>query len=680
MRRIHCIYAALSLAALALPIALQAQRFQEPTKEELQMTADPKAPGASAVFLYLEEVTDNRSHFISSYARIKVLTEQGKEWATVEVPYLALLNGTPIIEGRTIHPDGTVIPLTGKASDLLVFKAHGDHFKAAVFNLPSVEVGSILEYKWTVPMTGTRFVDEGDQAGDFYASAMSTYIPDWDVQQDIFVHKAHFYLNPFSEFGIASIFENTNPSAWMGGNQHGLLIYTQRLPPGIQVVKSLKNDYTLNIADVPPISHEEYAPPRNSYRYRVEYYLTPVAPAYPFWSKEGERWSKNLDAFANPTPTIRNAALQITANASKPEEKARKLYAAVQSLENTRFQRAKTEAERKQLHMRARLKSAQDVWNEKGGSDDELAALYLALARAAGLDVQGMQVANRDQRILDPNFLSLDQLDTLIVVLRNGGKEIYLDPGEKFCPFGQLHWTHILTGGLRQTVKMPVYTPSNSTMDSITNRTADLTIDEHGGVTGKIHFLITGPAALYWRQVNFSQDTAEVKLRFSESLHEILPKGISGELESIDGLESSEASLTAIVTVSGQLGTSTGKRLFLPGFFFSTGTHTHFVSEERRETAVDMHYAEQSIDDVIYHLPAGFTVESMPQPAQLPWPAHAAMVVKTATGLGTVEIKRIFARGFVLLDPKEYPGLRDYYQKIAANDQQQLVLVKAAGN
>jgi hypothetical protein len=38
------------------------------------------------MFLYREEVTDNFTHYVSSYARIKILTEGGKEWATVEVP------------------------------------------------------------------------------------------------------------------------------------------------------------------------------------------------------------------------------------------------------------------------------------------------------------------------------------------------------------------------------------------------------------------------------------------------------------------------------------------------------------------------------------------------------------------------------------------------------------------
>jgi hypothetical protein len=122
MRNEVFVGAVLTLAALAQPIAAMAQKFQEPTKEELQMTSDPKAPGAPAVFLYREETTDNRNHYVSFYARIKVLTELGKEWATVEVPYIAGSSATPIIDARTIHSDGAVIPLVGKAEDLLSSK------------------------------------------------------------------------------------------------------------------------------------------------------------------------------------------------------------------------------------------------------------------------------------------------------------------------------------------------------------------------------------------------------------------------------------------------------------------------------------------------------------------------------------------------------------------------------
>jgi hypothetical protein len=670
----------LTLAALALPLAAKAQKFQEPTREELQMTSDPKAPGAPAVFLNREESTDNRTHYLSSYARIKVLTELGKEWATVEVPYVPGYSATPIIEGRTIHSDGTVIPLVGKASDLLVFKNDKNHVNASVFNLPSVEVGSILEYKWTISLTGGPVSGVSDQAEEIYFSAaIASGVPEWEVQRRIFVHKEHFYFNPFSELE-KTVVGTQELIHFADGERANYLLYTQRLPAGFQVTKGPKGDYTLDIQDVPAILHEADAPPEASFRYRVRFFFTPYVTAQLYWDNEIKRWSKELDQYAAQTSAIRDAANQIAAGADTPEAKARKLYDAVQALDNTDFTRAKTEAERQQLHLKRELKKAQDVWREKSGSGDEIAALYLALARAAGLEAYGLKVADRNRRIFDPNYLSLRQLDALLVVLRIDGKDIYLDPGEKLCPFGQLHWTHIMAGGIEESANGPVYTPPNLTKDAITAHSADLTLDAHGGVTGTVKILMNGPDALRWRQLNLTTDPAEVKKQFNESLRALLPEGVMGDVAGLQGLDTAAGYVSAAVKVSGPLGNTTGKRLLLPGFFFSTGAHTQFVSEEKREAAVDVHYAAQVIDDAVYHLPAGFSVESAPQPAQLPWPEHAALVVKTAPGAGAIDIKHIFARAFVLLDPKEYPALRDYYQKVAASDQQQIVLAPAAAS
>src|ERR1700686_1070609 len=81
-------FARLGFALLwsAVPLLSHAQ-FQAPTPEELKMTSDPKAPGADAVYLYREETEDDPHHFRTVYARIKVLTEKGKELATVQVAY-----------------------------------------------------------------------------------------------------------------------------------------------------------------------------------------------------------------------------------------------------------------------------------------------------------------------------------------------------------------------------------------------------------------------------------------------------------------------------------------------------------------------------------------------------------------------------------------------------------------
>jgi hypothetical protein len=673
---------AILLSSLSLSLCAAAQKFQEPTKEELQMTSDPKSPGAAAVYLDREESADNRSHYVSHYARIKVLTELGKEWATVEVPYSKGYTAVPIIEARTIHSDGTVIPLVGKADDLLVFKTVGNHLNAAVFNMPSVEVGSILEYKWTIPLTGgNHYGGEVLEAQEgTVASEMASTTPQWEVQTPLFVHKEHFYFNPFNdlEASLGSQFLYITD-----GERANFLVYSQNLPTGAQVAKSPKNDYSLDVHDVPPIPRESDTPPESSFRYRVRFYYTPYTSSQVYWENEVVRWSKQVTQFAAQTPAIKEAADQITAGGATPDAKARKLYDAVQALDNTNFSRAKSEEERKKLGLKRELKKVQDVWSEKSGSANDMAALYLALARAAGLEVYAVKVADRDRRIFDPNLLSLHQLDSLLVVLRIDGKDVFLDPGQKLCPYGQLHWTHMLAGGLQENVKAPIFTPPNLGKDALTSHSADLTLDDHGTVTGTVKVLMNGPEALRWRQLGLTDDATEVEKRFNESLKRLLPAGISGELDHFQGMDTPATNLLAVVKVSGRLGNPTGKRLLVPAFFFSTGAHKQFVSETTRTLPIDLHYAEQVVDDVIYHLPSGFTVESAPQPTQLPWPEHAALVTKTTSAPGVIDIKHIFARAFVVLDTKQYPALRDFYQKLATNDQQQLVLSPApttAGN
>ncbi|HET7104349.1 MAG TPA: hypothetical protein VFI20_09705, partial [Terracidiphilus sp.] len=166
-----------------------------------------------------------------------------------------------------------------------------------------------------------------------------------------------------------------------------------------------------------------------------------------------------------------------------------------------------------------------------------------------------------------------------------------------------------------------------------------------------------------------------VRQQFSVTLPRMLPPGIPGELEQVSGLTASAGFLTFTVKVSGHLGQVSGRQIVVPGFFFLTGAHQQFAAEPKREAPVDLHYAGQEINAVTYHLPAGFTVESAPQAIQLPWPGHAALVVQTQPGEGTITIKHILAKAFVVLPPTDYPALRDFYQKVVTNDGQSLVLV-----
>jgi hypothetical protein len=157
--RTLCMTLLSALALLATPFT-RAQ-WTVPTPEELSMTSQPEVPGAPAVYLFREETTEDNLHMFSTYVRLKVLTERGKEYANVELAFEhgSLGDSTMIddIQGRTIHSDGTVIPFTGKPYEKLVEKTQGVRFMAKVFTLPDVEVGSIIEYRYKLRLNDNWF-------------------------------------------------------------------------------------------------------------------------------------------------------------------------------------------------------------------------------------------------------------------------------------------------------------------------------------------------------------------------------------------------------------------------------------------------------------------------------------------------------------------------------------------
>jgi len=644
---------ALLLLAIASPALLHAQ-FQEPTADELKMTADPKAPGAAAVYLYREEVTDDSDHSHTIYERIKVLTDKGKELATIQTPYMQGVDTVTGIQGRTIHADGTIVPMTAKPADLMDFKTKKTQINTITFSLPSVEVGSILEYRLKIGVPINQVAE-----------------PTWDIQQAYFVHKAHYRYH--RSLGLYDYVTNSR------GETLGNFTWFTRIGNGAKVDYNMSKDtYSLDVTDVPPAPDEDWMPPINTFKWRVDFYYTNAKSEVDFWTDERKQWASESNKFADPSKALKVAVAAIVAPADTDEQKAEKIYAAVQKLDNTDFSREKSKVERKKEKLKD-IHRAEDVWKQQSGSADDIALLYVALARAAGLKAWPMQVVNRNRAIFDYGYLSTRQLDDYIAIVVLGGKDIFLDPGQKMCPYGSLHWKHTIATGFRlsDTGAILATTPSGTFKEAVVQRIADLTIDEQGNVNGTARIVMTGPDALYWRQLALENDQEEVRKRFNESMRAYLPDGVQADFDHFLSLDDETVNLIAIIKISGNMATATGKHFFLPGLFFQSQAKHPFVAQDKRVIPIDVHYPLLEQDDVVYHLPPGFNVESSPKTSDVNWPGYAALKINSAVSNGSVEVARAFARGFALLDPKAYGDLHDFYLKLATADQQQLVLTRA---
>ncbi len=660
MRKTLFLCGAIGLLAAVSPALIRAQ-FQPPNPDELKMTQDPKAPGADAVYLEINEVANDPMHYQSAYARIKVLTEKGKELATIELPYLKGSFKIADIKGRTIHPDGAVIPLTIKPEDLMVSKAGETQIGKMVFSLPSAEVGSVLEYSYNIRYDDNQFSS-----------------PEWQIQRPYFVHKAHYQFTPFKAF-MPTGSPDTSTSMYLideRGRTVNSLIWWNRLPQGVTMQTSVNGSYSVDVTDIPPIPDEEWMPPVGGFLYRVFFYYKAASTAAEFWMSEAKLWSKDVDKFAEPSKEIQDAVNGLIAPGDSDLAKARKLYDAVQTLDNTDYSRTKSASEMKVLKIKE-ARHAKDTWAQKSGSSEDIAMLYLAMLRAAGLTAYATKVVDRNRGIFDPSYLSLGQLDSTLVALDTGGKDILLDPGEKMCPFQTTNWRHSNARGLGQSpqgISISTTAPQQYT-ENTTARAGDLYIDPRGTLTGHINVIMTGQRALHWRQAALEEDDTELKKQFDrEELEQHLPEGVEAHVDHFLSMNDPYTNLIAVVNLKGSVGTATAKRLILPGLFFETRARVPFVNEEKRLEPVDMHYGDRETDQITYHVPDGVTVEGAPQDSSISWPGHAVFIVKSKTEPTQITIANSLARAFTEAKPEEYQDLRGFYQKVAAADQEQLVL------
>ncbi len=577
------------LAFLCLS-AFASSGWQAPTAEELKMTVDPAAPDAAAVYLYREESVDDHLHNHTLYVRLKILTEKAKDLADVEMPIFDrnTYNITNI-EGRTIHSDGTIIPFSGKPYDKLIEKTNSAKYTTKVFTLPDVQVGSILEYRYVL-----RYDDQW------------VVSPKWYLQQPYFVHKAHYNFVPSTRDVITD------------SGTTSRLAYMKILPPGKDMVYvPASQTYTLDVENLPALPDEEYSPPMNSVTYRVLFYYTAFNKMEEYWNQQGKRWQKSTDHFADPGKTMQATVAQLVAPGDTQLQKLQKLYAAVMTIENTRFTRQHTAEENKAQGVK--VKTAEDIWQQKRGTDDEIAMLFLGLVRAAGMKAYAMAVSERNRTLFLPSYLSWDQLDNTVVIVPVDGKDMFFDPGQRYCPFGKLAWKNTMSGGIRETDNGTAIaeTPAPTYADTKVLRTADLTLDEQGKVTGFIRISLTGSAALQWRQRALRTDEVQIKKEFEDALQPQMPAGVQVKTNHFLGLTDFSTVLLVVVDVSGSMGTATGKRIFLPSDIFEANAKPLFV-HEKRQSPIDLEYPSDYTDNVQIHLPATLTIESVPHDANIP--------------------------------------------------------------
>ncbi len=641
----------LALATLS-PLPCRAQGFPPLSPDDLKMTSEPKAPGAPAIILFREVDRDDNVHtpHEDNYLRIKILSEEGREHANVEILFDKGNEDVTGIRARTITPDGSSVNFDGKVYEKTIEKARGLKYLAKTFTLPDVQVGSIIEYRYTDNLR-ENFV----------------YSSHWILSDELFTRKAKFSLKPYVT--------DYNPPrlrwTWQG------------LPPELKPARGPDNIIRLEMDNIPAFQEEDLMPPPNELKARVDFIydfdFLDSRTADEYWRQVAKKRRGVLDSFIGKRKAMEDAVGQIVSPGDAPEVKLRKIYDRVQQIRNTSYEFRKTEQEEKRDKEKP-VENVEELWKRGYGDGVQLTWLYLALVRAAGFEAYGVWASSRSEYFFHANTMESQKLNANVVLVKLNGKDLYFDPGAAFTPFGMLTWPEAGVTGLcldKDGTWVNTTLPESSA--SRIEHVAKLRLTDAGNLEGKLTVTYTGLEAMYRRlEARNADDVARKK-----TLEDLIKNQISAvpELELTNQPDWSHSGTPLVAEYQVKIpdwASNAGKRAVIPAAVF-TAVEKHLFEHANRVQPIYVDYPFEKDDDLTIELPQGWQVSSVPPPQDQPGHiiAYSLQVGKDGNAL---HLTRKLSWNFLFLEPKYYPALRNFFQSVRTADDQQIVLQPAAAS
>ena len=630
---------------LAIPsLCLAGEDWLPINPDELKITSEPKAPGAQAIYLYRQVDHDDVTFREKNYNRIKIFSEEGRKYADIEIPFVKDFGDIRDIQARTIHADGTIVNFDGRIFENTIVKAKGVKYLAKTFTMPDVQTGSIIEYRFT------RLMPSG-----------WVYDSSWILSEELFTKHAKFSLRQADEYAIVW--------SWPRG-----------LPLGTQAPVMDKRVVHLEVENIPAFQVEDYMPPQNEMKFRVDFTYTQSdeKDLDKFWLEHGKVLYKDAESFTNKHKAMEQAVSQIVSASDTPRQKLEKIYARCQKIRNTSFEREKTQKERDREKLKD-IHNVEDLWKRGYGSGGDITWLFLALARAAGFDANPVWISTRDTHFFDRKHRDVYDLNTNVVLLKLDGKDLYLDPGVAFAPFGVLPWHETGVPGLRldKTGGTWVTTTNPDASTSGIDRAASLQLDESGSLDGKVTLTFKGLSAIRQRMDENDQDDVARRKSLEDELKSLVPVSSQVELTNNPDWNSSSDTLVAEYHLQvPEWASVAGHRTLIPSSLFSGG-EKHLFESAHRVNPIYFAYPYTDIDNVTITVPQGWSVSSLPTPRRADVKA-CTYDLSVETKDAILRLSRRLMMDIALVGAKDYPTLRSFFQNVRNGDEQQILLSPAA--
>ena len=618
--------------------------WAEVNDAEKSMKSNPLDPGAGAVVLFKRgqiQVLEKQSLFwttrIQTYTRIKIFNDAGREYANVSVDAPKEVRMAKI-EGRTILPSGQVIPLDSSQ----VFR--GRSFEAGrnyailktSFTFPSVEAGAIIEY-------------QTEEYVDWF------FPPPWIFDtREVGTLDSTLRVLIGPRLGMAQFPLDTTVAK--------LSVSKNETVQGTQFDFAVKNLH--------PIRNEPYSVPFRDQATMVLFtprelaFGNEIYPLITKWDDVGREVSQEYGNMEKNMKETRNKAKELAEKLPDARSKAEAIYKYLQQNITS-----------SNLIGVGLGRPADALLNGKRGDPDEINALFVMMLKEVKVDADMVLVATQNWGTLVRSFPNFSQFSRIVTRVNLKDGAIFADPAEPAAPFGELPWFDRGVTGLavKGSKVQEAVIPAGTADDNLSVTKISFEVSRDWKTEGDAEINLKGNEAIGLRGDLLEESPEKVERFLTDYFGYGHADAVVSNIAHPDIRDSSQAFVLK-AHLKQQLTDDTGPGELLVNPWMDDQYNSPMFKATERHSIVRFNGPEKRVSTSEWKLAPEIKVQQLPKEVKIENDFGGFSHSCTQSGNTVTCTRSYYLKKTLLQTNVEYLGARKFFDEIAKNDQEVMVL------
>jgi len=512
-----------------------------------------------------------------------------------------------------------------------------------VFAMPSFGDSCVIEYEFIRTVSGTQFEDE------------------FRFDMGIPVRKAEYTFSMPKEFTLWGVDIATR---WCGAAR-------APVKGARPTTEGSLSTLTWTCMSLPAIPREPLMPPYGDLCSRVSVGLSKMLPEFPAytWASFGEEYYK--ETIAPLLAHGRSLAGEARSFLRNPKTELESIEMVANGVaENVRYVAVELDGSGWKPHEPA------EVLKARYGDCKDVSVLTAALLRTLDIDAWPALLRTRDAGMIDGSIVTPSLMNHMIVYVRSGGEEYWVDPTGGVLELGELPPADrnaqalVLTDGACSFIR----TPEARAAENRIAWTVSAEMGTDGTVAGRVRGEFAGDLALEMRNLIRTESRDDVRKMLEGMVTDQFPGAHVTAWEPVARPAKGRCAVTLSFVADGAVALS-GERAVLDGTCFGMAGPNETLHSGDRHHGVVFERPYAVTDSCSIRMPEGWVADGLP--ADLEVPSKFGSYVRRFTRSDRrIECTRTFELTAKTVSATEYGELRAFWLEAGRAQREPVLLVQ----